>query len=246
VDNKETCLENRENKIEAITDIPFELDMEDLLEKIHVETGSSDAEEFEALVQKVRKRGRPKVVYKESFIQSKDEKTVTIDNVTFTSRTLRMNLEKVERVFPYVATCGREVDEIRFPEGELLKAFWLDTIKETLLDFGCQYLDGHLNHKYMLAKISSMSPGSGDTIIWPIEQQKELFSLFGNVEDLIGVSLTDSCLMIPIKSVSGIRFPTEIDFRSCQVCHREKCPSRSAPFDKELWESIQLDKELEA
>ena len=239
-------MENRENKIEAITDIPFELDMEDLLEKIHVETGSSDAEEFEALVQKVRKRGRPKVVYKESFIQSKDEKTVTIDNVTFTSRTLRMNLEKVERVFPYVATCGREVDEIRFPEGELLKAFWLDTIKETLLDFACQYLDGHLTHKYMLAKISSMSPGSGDTIIWPIEQQKELFSLFGNVEDLIGVSLTDSCLMIPIKSVSGIRFPTEIDFRSCQVCHREKCPSRSAPFDKGLWESIQLDKEFEA
>lgn len=239
-------MENRENKIEAITDIPFELDMEDLLEKIHVETGSSDAREFEALVQKVRKRGKPKVVYKESFIRSKDEKTVTIDNVTFTSRTLRKNLEKMERVFPYVATCGREVDEIRFPEGELLKVFWLDTIKETLLDFASQYLDGHLIHKYMLAKISSMSPGSGDTIIWPIEQQKELFSLFGNVEDLIGVRLTDSCLMIPIKSVSGIRFPTEIDFRSCQVCHREKCPSRSAPFDKGLWESIQLDKEFEA
>ena len=237
---------NQENKIEAITDIPFELDVEDLLEKIHVETGSSDAREFEALVQKVQKRGKPKVVYTESFIQSRGEKTVTIDNVTFTSRTLCMNLEKVERVFPYVATCGREVDEIRFPEGELLKAFWLDTIKETLLDFACQYLDGHLTHKYMLAKISSMSPGSGDTIIWPIEQQKQLFSLFGNVEDLIGVSLTDSCLMIPIKSVSGIRFPTEIDFRSCQVCHREKCPSRSAPFDKGLWESIQLDKEFEA
>ena len=239
-------MENWENKIEAITDIPFELDMEDLLEKIHVEKESSDAREFEALVQKVQMRGKPKVVYKESFIESRGEKIVTIDSVTFTSRTLRRNLDKVERVFPFVATCGREVDEIETPQDELLKAFWLDTIKETLLDFACQYLDGHLTHTYMLAKISSMSPGSGDTIIWPIEQQKELFSLFGDVEDFIGVRLTDSCLMIPTKSVSGIRFPSEIDFRSCQVCHREKCLSRSAPFDKEFWESIQLDKEFEA
>ena len=43
------------------------------------------------------------------------------------------------------------------------------------------------------------------------------------------------------KSISGIRFPTEIDFRTCQLCHRENCPSRSASFDPELWESIQGD-----
>jgi hypothetical protein len=55
----------------------------------------------------------------------------------------------------------------------------------------------------------------------------------------IGVVLTDSFLMIPNKSVSGIRFQTETDFRSCQVCRREVCPSRSAPFDKALWESLQ-------
>jgi hypothetical protein len=39
--------------------------------------------------------------------------------------------------------------------------------------------------------------------------------------------------MVPNKSVSGVRFPTEIDFRSCQVCQREDCPSRSAAFDPE-------------
>jgi len=47
--------------------------------------------------------------------------------------------------------------------------------------------------------------------------------------------------MVPNKTVSGVRFPTEHDFRACQVCHRDDCPSRSAPFDAELWEAIQHD-----
>ena len=81
--------------------------------------------------------------------------------------------------------------------------------------------------------------GSGDATVWPIEQQRQLFALLGDVKSAIGVRLTDSCLMVPNKTVSGIRFPTEKDFRACQVCHRKECPNRSAPFDKALWDSLQ-------
>lgn len=81
-----------------------------------------------------------------------------------------------------------------------------------------------------------MAPGSGAANVWPITQQKQLFSVFGDVEKLIGVRLTDRCLMIPIKSVSGIFFPTAGDntFASCQLCPREECIRRRAPFDAEL------------
>lgn len=44
---------------------------------------------------------------------------------------------------------------------------------------------------------------------WPIQEQRKLFEIIGNTKDLIGVELTDSCLMLPIKSVSGIWFPAE-------------------------------------
>jgi hypothetical protein len=87
-----------------------------------------------------------------------------------------------------------------------------------------------------------MSPGSGDADTWPIQQQADLFALLGGIDEVrkqSGVELTDSFLMIPNKTVSGIQFPTETDFRSCQVCHREGCPSRSAPFDAKLWEMMQ-------
>ena len=101
------------------------------------------------------------------------------------------------------------------------------------------HLLDHLTHRHALEKAATMSPGSADEEVWPIQQQKELFSLFGDVESLIGVQLTDSFLMVPNKTVSGIRFPTEVDYRNCQLCHREECPSRSAEFDPELWELIQ-------
>lgn len=225
--------------VEAITDIPFELKPEELLKKAHVETGTDDAKEFESLVIEAQKVARPKALYKECFIQSKGEETITIDGITFTSRVLRRNLDRVERVFAYLATCGKEVDEINIPKGDFLKEFWLDTIKQTLLGVSTGYLNELLQRRYRPGKTSAIGPGTGDVSIWPIEQQKELFALFGNAEDLIGVRLTESFLMMPNKSVSGLRFPVEIDFHSCQLCRREVCPSRRAPFDRNLWDSVQ-------
>ena len=89
--------------------------------------------------------------------------------------------------------------------------------------------------------MSRMAPGSGAADVWPITQQKELFSIFGNVEDLIGVKLTDKYLMIPIKSVSGIFFQTETTFVTCQLCPREACIRRRAPYDPELVKKYRAD-----
>jgi len=229
--------------METITDIPFALDAEALMARVCIEPGSKYATEFSALVDQAKTAASPKAVYKECFIDSKGEDhAVTIGGVTFTSKTLRRNLDKAERVFAYVVTCGREVDDIPLPAGDMLMEFWRDAVKAVLLSAAIQHLRDHLERRFRLGKTANMSPGSGDVDTWPIEQQAPLFALLGGVEEVrrqSGVELTDSFLMIPSKTVSGIIFPTETDFRSCQVCHREGCPSRNAPFDQELWESIQ-------
>jgi hypothetical protein len=224
--------------VEAIIDIPFELYVEEFFERLRVKPGSKYAKDLGSMIDHVKKVAKPKAIYRESYIEAKGEETVTIDGITFTSRVLRRNLDKVERVFPYVATCGKEVDGIEISQGDFLKSFWLDTIKSHLLEISIHTLSELLDRKYRLGNTSSMSPGAGDAIVWPIEQQMELFSLFDDIERLIGVRLTDSFLMLPTKSLSGIRFQTEIDFRSCQLCYRKNCVSRMAPFDKELWDSI--------
>ncbi len=72
---------------------------------------------------------------------------------------------------------------------------------------------------------------------WPIQQQVPLFKLLGETESTVGVKLTDSLLMVPTKSVSGIRFGAETSFESCMLCPRPVCQNRRAPYDAALLDS---------
>ena len=214
------------------------LDLEALERRLHLEPGDDRAGEFRQLADRARPLGRPKAIFGECFVEHRGTDSVTVDTVTFTSPALRANLDQVQRVFPYVATCGTEIDQVAVPADDLLAQYWLDAIKGALLDCSRNYLRAYLERQYALRKTSSMHPGSGDANVWPIEQQVQLFSLLGDVESQIGVRLTPSFLMTPIKTVSGILFPTETNFENCQLCHREVCPSRKAPFDEVLWQSV--------
>ncbi len=80
---------------------------------------------------------------------------------------------------------------------------------------------------------SSVSPGS--LIDWPVLEQKKLFQLYYGGAEKIGVTLTPSFLMQPVKSVSGIRYVSDYDFHNCDLCQREDCPSRQSPFNVELY-----------
>ena len=222
--------------MKKLIDIPFELDGVSIARTVHVEPDSPDGQTLRELIAKARQIARTKVMYREAFIDGKGADTITVDGVTFTSRMLRVNLDRVERVFPFVATCGHEMDTVTLPAGDLLAEFWWDAIKAVLLGCAIRHLNEHLKRRFALGRTASMSPGSGDVDVWPIEQQRELFALLGDVKGQIGVELTESFLMKPNKTVSGIHFATEVDFHSCQVCRRQDCPSRSAAFDPALWD----------
>ncbi|MCL5271187.1 MAG: vitamin B12 dependent methionine synthase [bacterium] len=218
--------------------IHYELDVDALMKTLRIGAGGEDEAAFRNLLDDLAPRINPKALFIEAYVDTRGEDTVTVSGTTFRSKVLRRNLDRVHRLFPYVVTCGREMDEAHLPEGDFLTRFWLDTIKGAVLNCANRHLDAHLTRQFGLGKTAHMNPGSGDAWVWPIEQQRDLFALLGDVEDLIGVTLTDSMLMVPNKSVSGIRFPVERDFRSCQLCRREGCPGRSVPFDPVLFESV--------
>jgi hypothetical protein len=221
--------------IEVLTDIPFHLSLDGFQKKSQLRRVTAEIEkDINDLITLIHAVAKPKVVYRVSYVSRKNGDSLEVDGVKLTSRVLRMNLDEVGRVFPYVATCGTEVDQIAVPSGDMMKAYYLDTLKEMVLESALSYLEDYLTERYALGQISEMEPGSLDT--WPITQQKELFSIIGDVERLVGVRLTDRFLMIPLKSVSGIYFPTEIKFESCQLCQRERCPQRRAPFNSDVAE----------
>lgn len=221
--------------MELLQDIPFSLDADLLMKELRIRPGTGSAEAFGELLARVTEVGRPKALYRVSYIDEKGDDSVVVDGVRFTSRALRRNLDQVEKVFPYVATCGTEADALTTPDGDMTQSLWLWTIKEALLRAARDHLDEHLAARHRLTRTAAMHPGSGDADVWPIEQQAPLFSVLGDVEALTGIRLTDSMLMVPTMSVSGIVFATEHDFATCQVCHREDCPRRSAPFDEAVW-----------
>ena len=219
--------------MEVLDSIPVILDPEEVLRRLRIRKLSKGIEEtVQELIEIVRPVAKPKAIYEVSYVDNKDGDSLSIGGVRFTSRVLRVNLDKVGRVFPYVVTCGRELDEITVPSSDFMKYYYLDTIKGIVLRSANNYLKDYLKRNYAISQLSSMNPGSLED--WPITQQRELFSIFGNVEELIGVGLTEALYMVPLKSVSGIYFPTRIEFVSCQLCPREVCEGRKAPYDPDL------------
>jgi hypothetical protein len=218
----------------VLNNIPFHLNQTQLRDKLHIKEGSDHAEELQELVEKALQIGRPKAITKMCFIESKTDDEVVIDGVKFTSRVLRVNLDSAHRLFAYVATCGMELQEWANTLDDLLYRFWADEIKVAALYSATRHLDKYLNDAFQPGKMSRMSPGS--LADWPLREQRPLFALLGDPQAAIGVELTPSFLMVPNKSVSGIRFPTEGSFESCQLCPREGCPGRRAPYDKELYD----------
>ncbi|MEA1964296.1 MAG: vitamin B12 dependent-methionine synthase activation domain-containing protein [Candidatus Aerophobetes bacterium] len=221
--------------MEVLDNIPFYLEPGEVLKWLHINKENKYLNNIQELVEIANSLVKPKAIYKILYVDNKSEDTVNVGGVRFTSRILRINLDKVEKLFPYIVTIGKELEDKSTSSSNLLKQFYLDKIGDKALDSVRKYLEGYLKRKYRLGQISGMSPGSLED--WPITQQEQLFSVFGNVEELIGVKLTDSLLMIPKKSVSGIYFPTEVTFYSCQLCPREDCRERKAPYDRNLEES---------
>ena len=218
----------------VLEDIPFQPKFERIAKQLRVKEGSANAEELRRLLEEAQAVVRPKALYRVAYISSKTEESVSVDGQTFKSRVLRVNLEDVHRVFPYIATCGTELHDWRSSIDDMLQGYYADTINEAALNAARQALKTHLIEQYALGRTATMNPGSLED--WPIREQRPLFALLGDPEETIGVRLSDSMLMIPSKSVSGIRFPTEERFESCQLCPREGCPSRKASYDEDLYE----------
>jgi len=212
-----------------LDNIQIKLDFEAVRTRLHLKR-DNDLKNLHTLVDAAHHMIEPRVLYEVKYIEEKLDNGVVVDGRHLLSDVLRKNLDQVERVFPFVITIGNKFGENLDTCDDILDKFFLDTIGNVALTQVRKALNDHLKQKYALEKTAFMAPGSLPN--WPIEQQKPLFDLFGDVQAAIGVKLTDSLLMLPAKSVSGIYFPTETSFFSCQLCPRKRCDSRKAKYNE--------------
>jgi hypothetical protein len=214
-----------------LDNLKVDISLNDVCRRLHMGP-DSDVSEIQPLIEVAMALIEPKAIYEVSYIEDKLEDAVMVNGRNLTSRVLRKNLDQAERIFPFVITLGPKLGEKQADSTDLLENFYLDTIGNVALNSARKQLKRHLKSEFALEKISSMAPGSLPD--WPIEEQAPLFKLLGDVDAAIGVKLSNSLLMLPAKSISGIYFPTEVSFFSCQLCPRERCESRKAKYDPKL------------
>lgn len=217
----------------SVLHIPASVDMERLVKALHIEGRSEKVEMLKPLVDEALKVAVPKAVYRVAYIDDKGDDYIVADGTRFDSRVLRVNIGEAHRVIVYVVTCGQEIEKWSLTKDDILESYWADNIKEAVLYRAAEYFDKFIRESLALEKTAVMNPGS--LADWPVTQQKDLFGMLGNVKEQIGVELTDSCLMIPFKTVSGLMFPTGSGFQSCQLCPRKSCVNRRAPYEPGLY-----------
>jgi len=215
-------------------EIPARLDIEMVVKRLQFGRGNSSRTEATAreLAEMARAVARPRAIYQVSRARVIDSATVDIDGIIFTSKVLSKLLRDQERVIPFITTIGKELDELPVPPRDMLRQFSLDAIKTVILVGAVDYLTEYVKENCGIPRAALMNPG--ELADWPITQQKLFFNLFAGAEKQIGVSLTSGTAMKPIKSRSGIIFPNETGFLSCQLCTQLKCPGRRAKYDPDL------------
>lgn len=213
--------------VEMIDPVPVILEPGRIAERLRfgrIPTGSWSADDLAAQSASLI---RARAVFDVAYVGESRDGRIQVSGVTFVSSVLRTNLDGANKVFPYVITIGPELERAAAEQGDLLKQYYLEEIANYALEQAADWLARHFEERYGVGALSSLSPGSLED--WPITEQAKLFSIFGDTEKLVGVRLTESMLMIPRKSISGILFPSEEGFTACQLCERENCPGRKAP-----------------
>ena len=212
----------------------LDLNLKDILpigtamKRFHVDEQADHFEEAKEYLEEAYAVGKPLGVYKESYVESVQAEEVVIDGITFHGPLICEKLEDVHRVFPYAATCGKELDELASSQTDPLMSYYANDFNQHAAGLMAGRILSEVKKYTGIEKMVSINPGSLPD--WPVTEQKGLFSLLGSAAGEIGMILTESCLMLPVKSVSGMLFASAEEWFNCMRCPRPDCPGRRAPF----------------
>ena len=159
-------------------------------------------------------------------------RVVIEDSITFQSEVIARLLEQCHKAAVFLVTIGNHLEEMvchLAENGLILQATVLDAIGSVAVEKVADFVQGRVGE---IARAQGLcisqrsSPGYCD---WDIGQQEMVFrAVDGNSA---GIRLTDGCLMVPRKSVSGIigiGLPNRNveHYNPCKTCDKHNCQGR--------------------
>jgi len=223
-----------DSEIKLVEDIKIVADPEGLAALAGLVGEERALEASFELLTKARSLRGPRLVYRDCMVGERGEDFVTLCDGVINSRVMAVNLEQTGHAFPFVATCGKEIEEWTASFETGLEKFLAETIRTLALASALRTLDDRIREKFDSEEVGMMNPGSLPD--WPLTEQGVLFDLLGKEVSQAGITLNDDMFMYPSYSASGIKYPAQEAFQSCLLCSQEDCPNRRMEYDPELYD----------
>lgn len=163
---------------------------------------------------------------------------ILVNNICFkTGKTIAKLLQGSSQVAVFVATAGYEfqtwASELKKRE-DCLDIFIADTIGSCIAEATGDAMERHLEKEIeILSHSNRFSPGYCG---WDLKEQQKLFALLP--KNTCNISLSDNCLMNPMKSISGIiGIGTTVKRKvySCDICQKKGCYQSKFKRNKEAF-----------
>lgn len=187
-------------------------------------------EEVNALLDRIIPFLRPRFFFfiTDGVLDIEQEALTVQDTVFMIGKTIARQLRGAESYAFFVATAGIEFEQFQHilqQEDDMVKVYIADSLGSIIAEKAADCMEQELA-EYIKEKgwkhTNRYSPGYCG---WHVSEQQKLFSLFP-VTSPCGIQLTDSSLMIPIKSVSGVigigSSVRKLEY-TCGLCTYENC-----------------------
>ncbi|MCA1759937.1 MAG: hypothetical protein LC658_09230 [Bacteroidales bacterium] len=144
-------------------------------------------------------------IFSEIAVHLQNE-TIQIENQQFfPGKIVVTQLKDATQLALFVCTAGAGISELskqKTAEGDEMTAYVLDVIGSVTVDKAAGKLQEKILEEVKQAGFNITDPFSPGYCNWSVAEQHKLFSLLPS--QICGITLSDSALMHPIKSVSGI------------------------------------------
>jgi hypothetical protein len=168
------------------------------------------------------------LVIKEISLFNESEGIIEIEDCSFKlNRIIGNQLKGSQYLALFICTIGKAPELLSkklFDQGDALEGYVLSLVASEAADNLAAHLHDYIKELCFAEGLGITNRFSPGYCRWDVADQKELFSFFP--ENSSGITLNDSALMTPIKSVSGIvgigkniilkKYP-------CSLCDNEKC-----------------------
>jgi hypothetical protein len=117
-------------------------------------------------------------------------------------------------------------------QGDIMEAYLLDAIGSLTVENAIDKIQANLRQSFAMHHLKISNRYSPGYCNWPLTDQQALFGMIG--DNPTGITLSDSCLMTPRKSVSGIigigKSLKHHEY-GCKICSNTTCMYRKVLND---------------